>query len=175
MVWSESGPLTASACTAAAPWPPARTTLRRAGIFGAEPPGTAAPSAWAPACPTTAPAATIAPPCRPRPRAGNAAWSAWIVCRSSLAVPAGGTGGPSSSCPPVHECPDSTASAPNRQVGEHIGLITTRRRTGAPAGSTVSSLLPQRRSGAHAEASGARGARHDDPGESARGGRLLGG
>src|SRR5215217_1312129 len=61
MVWSESGPLTASACTAAAAWPPARTTSRRAGIFGAPSPGTAAPSTWASACPTTAPAATIAP------------------------------------------------------------------------------------------------------------------
>ena len=44
---------------------------------------------------------------------------------SSLAVPAGGHGGTSSSCPPVHERPDSTASAPNPQVREDIVLITT--------------------------------------------------
>jgi hypothetical protein len=69
-------------------WPPARTTSRRAGIFGAEPPGTAAPSTWAPAWPTTAPAATIAPavptPAARRKRRLVRSWSSAarpLLCR----------------------------------------------------------------------------------------------
>src|SRR5829696_10556186 len=110
MVWSDSGPLTASACTAAAAWPPARTTLRR---------GRGSSERRRPARPPLDLGARLSdhgPGGDYRPRRADPGRAqepppaqALIVVRSSLAVPAGGDGGVLLVVPPVHERPDSTA------------------------------------------------------------------